>query len=334
MDSEIKLLLYFFVSFFLSLFSVPFLLKISVSSNFLDGPKTQKRISDKKVPNLGGVSIFIFFWLFYFLLMYSENFHLFFFLSSLIFCIGIYDDYYDIRPLFKFSLPFIATLLAIFFLKVQISIFDNSVFNILFTFLWIYGLTNSLNFLDNMDGVSPGFLTINTFFLFYFSFINNLDLASSFLVLFGLNLGFLFYNFPPAKIYLGDNGSLTQGFILSILMIEMDWNFDGINIKLFAPVFLMGYPILDTTYVVLSRTLNNRRPWIGDTNHTSHKLLKMGYSNRLSVLIIYIITIIFCLSGVLIYTLNEFFGSLIFFANVLLIMFFLYKLNSIKFEKC
>tara|TARA_B100001250_G_scaffold224590_2_gene192611 strand:- start:1576 stop:2577 length:1002 start_codon:yes stop_codon:yes gene_type:complete len=332
MNIEYKLALYFSIATLLSIFLYPFLIRLSNFINLKDGPKKQKRISNKSVPLVGGIAIFTLFWVLLFLFLPSDSYYYLFFLTGAIFLIGLIDDFFDLRPLIKFSLPFFVCILSVL-LGIQIEIFTHTIVNITFSFIWIYGLTNSINFLDNMDGVSSGVLLVKSLFIMLFTlWSNQYELALIFSFLLGLNLVFLYYNFNPAKIYLGDSGSLFQGFLLSVLLIKIEWDFQSDYSRLFAPILFAGYTILDTSYVFFSRIVNGVRPWIGDTNHTSHKLLKLGFTVKQSSLIIYGITSAFCLSGFLIYFLDVVISFLIIVLNFILIIKYIMKLNEIPYE--
>ena len=330
MDTEYFFILIGIISFGFSFLLVPLALKISAKYNLTDGPKDQKRISELPIPTVGGIIFFILFLLFS---LFFIEFNLYFLcLATIIFILGLYDDIFNLRPLYKFSLPFAICCFTSFFMY-TIDVFENTAMNYFLTIIWIFGLTNSFNFLDNMDGIFPGVVTINSFFLFIFSYlIDDLQMALVFLLFFAINLGILFYNFPPASIYMGDNGSLLQGFLISTLLIKMNWQFGEVNYKLFVPVFFLGYTIFDTSYVTICRVLNGRKPWIGDINHSSHKLIKLGYSFRQSALIVYFFTTFFCISGILIYFNNFTAALLVISLNVAVISIYIRNLNQVKFN--
>jgi len=331
MDNLLVIALYFLLSICVSLICTPLIIKLSEKLNFFDGPKDQKRLSEKKVSNIGGIPIFFSMWIFYFLFEGFNDYILLFFLSFSIFLIGLYDDYINLRPLYKFSFPFIICLMTVY-LDFTIEIFDNYFLNIFLSFIWIYGLTNSFNFLDNMDGITPGVIAIICSFISYVCFHIESELIIFFIALSGLNLGFLYYNFNPAKIYLGDNGSLVQGYLIAVLLLEIEWGFDDISIKLFAPVLLLGYTIVDTTYVTVIRTMNGNKPWIGDTNHTTHKLVKLGFSVKQTSVIVYSLTMFYCSSGILLFILDIYYGYFILFLNIIVTFYYFYTLGKVKFN--
>ena len=327
---EYAVALIIFFSFSSTFFSVPLALKISKKYKLTDVTKDQERIANLSIPIVGGFLFFIFFLIFS--LFFINLNLLFIFLACSIFLLGLYDDIFNLRPLYKFSFPFaICCFTSLYFYTIDI--FENMLANYFFSIIWIYGLTNSFNFIDNMDGIFPGVVTINSFFLSLFSYlINELQMALIFSLFFGLNLGILYHNFPPAKIYMGDNGSLLQGFLISILLIKMDWQFGDINYKFLVPVFLLGYTIFDTSYVTICRVLNGRKPWIGDINHSSHKLIELGYSFRQSALIVYFFTTFFCISGILIYFNNFPAALLVILLNIAVISIYIRNLNQVKFN--
>ena len=184
-----------------------------------------------------------------------------------------------------------------------------------------------------MDGIAPGIIAITSFFLAIICLYRDLDIFLFFILLSGFNFGFLVHNFHPARIYLGDNGSLSQGYLVAVLIIEMNWGFKDVSFQLLAPVMLMAYPILDTSYVCFSRILNSRKPWIGDTNHTSHKIMKLGHSIRKSSLVVYFLTTIFCITGLALSFNDNLYPKLLLLVNILIIIIFVNKLNKVAFQK-
>jgi UDP-GlcNAc:undecaprenyl-phosphate/decaprenyl-phosphate GlcNAc-1-phosphate transferase len=163
--------------------------------------------------------------------------------------------------------------------------------------LWIVALTNAFNFLDNMDGLTAGVAFICAGMFLIATIFNGQWFVAGLLVLFmGATLGFLWFNFPPASIFMGDGGSMVLGFVLSALTIRTTyydaWNPDAPHhwYSVFMPLFVMAVPLYDLTIVTVLRIAKGRSPMTGDTNHFSHRLTRHGFSKRAAVLIIYAVT--------------------------------------------
>jgi UDP-GlcNAc:undecaprenyl-phosphate GlcNAc-1-phosphate transferase len=163
----------------------------------------------------------------------------------------------------------------------------------LVSIMWIVALTNAFNFLDNMDGLSAGvaFLCAGTF-LIAALFNGQWFVAALLLTFMGAALGFLWFNFPPASIFMGDGGSMVLGFVLSALTIrttyytpERKWY------SVLIPLFVMAVPLYDLSIVSILRLAKGRSPMQGDTNHFSHRLTRHGFSKRGAVLVIYALTL-------------------------------------------
>jgi UDP-GlcNAc:undecaprenyl-phosphate GlcNAc-1-phosphate transferase len=159
------------------------------------------------------------------------------------------------------------------------------------TILWVVGITNAFNLLDNMDGLSAGTAVIAAAFLFAFSVsVNNITLAVLCLALGGGALGFLLYNFNPARIFMGDSGSMYLGFTLSgITLLGTREMASDIFFVLLVPAAMMGLPIFDTALVTIVRTLEGRPLSQGGRDHLSHRLVAVGLSERQAVLVLYVL---------------------------------------------
>jgi UDP-GlcNAc:undecaprenyl-phosphate GlcNAc-1-phosphate transferase len=169
------------------------------------------------------------------------------------------------------------------------------------TILWVVGITNAFNLLDNMDGLSAGTAAIAAAFLFAFSLsVGNVSTALLSLALAGAALGFLVYNFNPARIFMGDSGSMFLGFTLSATaLIGTREMASDIFFVLLVPVAMMGLPIFDTTLVTIVRTLEGRPLSQGGRDHLSHRLVAVGLSERQAVLVLYMLAISFGCLGLL-----------------------------------
>jgi UDP-GlcNAc:undecaprenyl-phosphate GlcNAc-1-phosphate transferase len=153
------------------------------------------------------------------------------------------------------------------------------------------GITNAINFLDNMDGLSAGISAVIAAFILFLGLVNDQFLVAALAAaLLGSCLGFLRYNFPPAKIFMGDVGSLFLGFLLAVLGLQLRFPENSAFVTWMVPVFLFGLPIFDMTLVVLSRLRRGLSPTTAGKDHTSHRLVRLGYNPRESVLILYLVS--------------------------------------------
>jgi UDP-GlcNAc:undecaprenyl-phosphate/decaprenyl-phosphate GlcNAc-1-phosphate transferase len=214
--------------------------------------------------------------------------------GTLLFATGLIDDFRHLRPHTKLIAQILAACVLVFS-GVQIGTPWLAAVAIPVTVLWVVGITNAFNLLDNMDGLSAGTAVIAAAFLFAFSLeINNLSTAVLCLAVAGGALGFLLYNFNPARIFMGDSGSMYLGFTLSgITLLGTHEMASDIFFVLLVPAAMMGLPIMDTTLVTIVRTLEGRPLSQGGRDHLSHRLVAVGLSERQSVLVLYVLAAAF-----------------------------------------
>ena len=251
-------------------------------------------------PTLGGIGMFIAFaiaLLIVFLTHQDQNIFIgrwsILFGMLIMFLVGIYDDYRHISPPVKLAFQILAATLVIFFGGNTINFFRWPIANIMLTFLWLVGITNAINLLDNMDGLAAGVALIASAFLSVFFWRTNYpDLLVLSLSLAGSILGFLLFNFPPAKIFMGDSGSMLLGFSLAALAVARRTQASNIFAIVGVPTLVFLLPILDTGLVSITRLLRGQSPTRGGTDHTSHRLVAFGLSERQAVLVLYGIAII------------------------------------------
>jgi UDP-GlcNAc:undecaprenyl-phosphate GlcNAc-1-phosphate transferase len=193
---------------------------------------------------------------------------------------------------------------------------DFSVLGSIFVILWIVGFMNVVNWLDGMDGLAGGVGAIGALTLFFLSIsdlVNQPPLAVMAIALVGALLGFLYFNFNPAKIFMGSSGSFFLGFMLSVLAI-----FAGGKI---ATVFLvMGFPILDAFWVILKRMKEGKSPFLGDRGHFHYQLLDCGYSERKTVSLICLLSALFGFSALVFLGIYKFIVLLLLFATASLLI--------------
>jgi UDP-GlcNAc:undecaprenyl-phosphate GlcNAc-1-phosphate transferase len=192
--------------------------------------------------------------------------------------------------------------------------------------LWIGAITNAFNFLDNMDGLSAGVAAVSaTAFLIATLSIQQWFVAGSLAMLLGALLGFLFWNFPPAKIFMGDSGSLVIGMVLGVLTVLTTYLPPGTQwgagwYAVFMPIIVMALPLYDLLVVSALRLARGKSPFVGDTNHFSHRLVGRGMSRRTAVLCLYLVTAATAIGGILLPHVNNPFSAGLILAQTLLVL--------------
>ncbi len=287
------------LSLAISLVAIPVLRRLSRPMGLVAKPRSD-RWHHVATPKNGGVAIFLAFGLTMLIQALTGQFetHNWPMLvgATLTFTLGLTDDYWRITPPAKLIGEILAAAIVVFFGR-NIDFFNNGTLNILFTFFWLVGITNAINLLDNMDGLAGGVDFIAAGLLsFLFWRRGAFDLMAFSLSLAGAVLGFLIFNFPPAKVFMGDSGSHFLGFSLSSLAIARAPQASNVLAVMGVPMLLFLLPILDTTLVTVTRLLRGQSPAQGGKDHTSHRLIAFGLSERQAVLSLYAVAI---LSGIL-----------------------------------
>jgi len=221
--------------------------------------------------------------------------------AALIFVLGLIDDLVQIKPASKLIGQIVAACLLAY-CGVYFDILGMPLVTIPLTMFFVVGITNAFNLLDNMDGLASGVAAICVLAIFFFNRMldNPAAIGVLCLALAGALLGFLVYNFNPARIFMGDSGSMFLGFMLAAVSILGTWEQASNTFLILAvPVLVLGLPIFDTTFVTVTRRLAGRPVSQGGSDHTSHRLVKLGLSERKAVLILYAICACFALIAVL-----------------------------------
>ncbi|MEE2681674.1 MAG: hypothetical protein VX641_04805 [Planctomycetota bacterium] len=196
------------------------------------------------------------------------------------------------------------------------------------TILWLVVITNAFNFLDNMDGLAAGVATIAATVLMIATTLNNQWFISlSLALLIGALLGFLIFNFPPARVFMGDGGSLVIGWLLAIATVRttfVDTADPGYALGsswygVFIPLVVLAVPLYDFTSVVVIRTLQGRSPFVGDQQHFSHRLVQRGLSPRRAVLVIWAITLATGVNGIVLGSVSPAMAILLALATLVLL---------------
>ena len=213
--------------------------------------------------------------------------------AGLAFLLGLLDDVVHLQPYSKLVGQIIAACVVIAG-GVIIGPSSVPILSVFLTLFWIVAITNAFNLLDNMDGLAAGTGSIAAFFLLLAGVMSGnpvMTLAAAGLC--GATLGFLCFNFPPAKIFMGDSGSLFLGFSLASLAITGTWEHaTNLFLAMLIPVLVLAVPIFDTTFVALLRYVNGRAISQGGRDHTSHRLVAFGLSERTTVLLFYLMSVV------------------------------------------
>ncbi len=240
---------------------------------------------------------------------------------------GIIDDRKALGPYSKLIVQLLcAAALAIPFPEVRALTALGTVPSIVVTILWIAAITNAFNFLDNMDGLSAGVAAVcTTAFLVTTILIGQWFVAATLACLLGAVLGFLLFNFPPAKIFMGDAGSLVVGFVLGVLTVRTTFLPEGADFgagwyAVFAPAIVLAVPLYDLIVVSIIRISKGKSPFQGDRNHFSHRLVARGMSRRTAVLTIYLVTAATAIAAIVLPHVNTPFAAMLIFLQTLLVL--------------
>lgn len=209
------------------------------------------------------------------------------------FLLGLFDDFFQLSPPAKIIGQIIAGSLIIY-AGYRIEFFKFEFVNILITIIWLVGITNAINLIDNMDGLAAGISIIVACYL-AFLFYQSPGQSSLFvysLILIGATAGFWLFNLPPAKIFMGDSGSMFLGFSLAALAVVRRTSASNVLAVLGIPLLLFMLPIMDTSLVTITRILRGQSPVKGGRDHTSHRLIAFGLSERQTLLVLYAIAIL------------------------------------------
>jgi UDP-GlcNAc:undecaprenyl-phosphate GlcNAc-1-phosphate transferase len=268
----------FFIAFIVSYALSPFVRKIALRIGYVDHPKDNK-VHAHPTPLLGGVAIFFAFTISVVTKIgLVSSGHVIALMAGcvVLLIVGLIDDKIGMMPNVKLLGQFLAALIVIK-AGVRAEFLGNYYLDVVFTYLWIVGITNSFNLLDNMNGLSAGIASIAAIFFGILAYMNGQHMvcALSF-ALAGCTMGFLRHNFPKASIFMGDAGSLIIGYLLSVIAILANWKTRSMSTSLIVPLLVLGYPIFDTTLVTIIRMLEKRSVFEGGKDHSSHRIALLG----------------------------------------------------------
>ncbi len=290
------------VGFAASLGFTPVSRRIAMRLGVVDKPNQRKIHQDHK-PLMGGLAIYGA--LVISLLLFSPPQHLrelgaILAGASFLAIVGLLDDRYDLGIRIRLVAMIVASL-GLVASGISIQLFKSPWIDIPLTVLWVLTITNATNFMDNMDGLTAGFTTIAAAYFVVIAFSQGLTLVTSLAAaLAGSAVGFLIYNFNPASVFMGDMGALVLGFVLAVLGIKLKFGTQPLNVTWMIPILVLALPLFDITLVVVTRIMEGRSPAQAGKDHTSHRLMSIGFSQRQTLFILYGTCVIFGFIGVLV----------------------------------
>jgi UDP-GlcNAc:undecaprenyl-phosphate/decaprenyl-phosphate GlcNAc-1-phosphate transferase len=320
-------------AFIASILLTPLVKRLAFRIGAVDAPNYRK-VHARIMPRLGGLAIFLAFLvgiaiLYPFLINVlpwntSEYSLLAIIIGAcIIVATGVIDDMREISAKAKMLGQLAAALIVIFVGGIQIDEvnlpfvgeLDFGLLSIPLTILWIIGITNAINLIDGLDGLAAGVSTIALITLSVMAFnMGNMFVLAVAAILAAASIGFLFYNFHPAKIFMGDTGALFLGFMISVLALL---GFKNVTfVSLIIPVIILGVPISDTFFAIVRRVRMKKKWSDPDKSHLHHRLLDMGFTHRQTVLLIYGIAIMFGLAAV-IFSMAKVWGAILLGAVIL-----------------
>ncbi|TZE81302.1 MraY family glycosyltransferase [Calorimonas adulescens] len=285
-------------AFLIAFLVTPMAKVIAIKVGAIDMPGEERRIHTRPIPRMGGLSIFAAFVLSTLVFMPMDIKTVGLILaSSLIVVMGIVDDIKGLSATVKMGGQILAAMVLVFFgfrIEWLTSPLDGMIYlgwlSIPATVFWVVGITNTFNLIDGLDGLAAGISAISSVTMFVVALLNGRDTAAMLLLIVaGAALGFLPHNFNPAKIFMGDTGSLFLGFVLSAISIQGTIK-GATAIAIVIPVLAMGLPIFDTAIAIVRRAKNGMPIMQPDRGHLHHRLLDMGFTQRQVVLILYAIS--------------------------------------------
>lgn len=212
--------------------------------------------------------------------------------ATLLALVGLIDDRYGLPARTRFIAQTIAAM-GLVLVGMRVQLFGIPLLDIPVTLFWVVALTNATNFMDNMDGLTSSMSSVAAFFFMVIAFTQNLSLVSILAAgVLGSSLGFLVYNFNPASTFMGDSGALPLGFILAVLGIKLQFD-QTFSVLWVVPIFVLALPTFDINLVVFTRLAEGRSPGEAGKDHTSHRLMSIGFSQRQTLLLLVTVHVLF-----------------------------------------
>ncbi len=291
------------LAFAVSFVATPFAIKLAPKIGAMDIPKDQRRMHTRPMPRFGGMSMFLGTEIALLVFLHSDPKVLVIVLGGVcIYAVGVIDDLRGLAPKLKFALQ-IAAAVIVYIGGIQIEFvknpFDEEAYiffpgwlSFLITVLWVVGITNTVNLIDGLDGLAAGVAAIASMCISYTAVLSGqYEVGLAMLAVSGGALGFLPFNFHPAKIFMGDSGSLYLGFMIAVVSI-LGSTKGATLIATIVPFLVLGLPIFDTIFAIIRRWVNGYPIMRADKGHIHHRIMATGMGQRRTVLIMYCISAI------------------------------------------
>jgi UDP-GlcNAc:undecaprenyl-phosphate/decaprenyl-phosphate GlcNAc-1-phosphate transferase len=324
---DARIIFAFIASLITVLIVTPFIIKLAIKIGATDKPN-ERKVHEKLMPRLGGLAIFIGVIVGYLVAgLYDQPVTAITLGGVLIIALGILDDIYDLSAKKKLlgqllvAGIIVSTGLTIEFISIPFVVerFDLGLWSYPVTILWIVGITNAINLIDGLDGLAGGISAIGMLTIAIMAgLLGKFLILTIAIIVLGSTIGFLFYNFYPAKIFMGDTGALFLGYVISILSLLGLYK----SVTLFSfivPIIILGVPIFDTSFAIIRRIVNKQPISAPDKSHLHHRILALGLSHRSTVLAIYGLGLFFSISA-LIFSSTTLWGSMLIIFGLLIVI--------------
>lgn len=339
----LEYILIFLIAAVISMLCTPLAVKLAFKIGAIDVPNDERRVHSKPIPRLGGIAI-------YFgavisiiiILPFTKEWAGVLIGGTLILITGILDDMYKLSPKRKLICQTVGAMVLYFF-GIQINfigtpfsegyVFFPEVISFIVTIIWVVGITNTINLIDGLDGLAAGVAAIASISLAYIAYMNQRpDVALFTLAIAGSAVGFLPYNFNPAKIFMGDGGSLFLGFMLSAVSIIGPMK-GAAAIATVIPVLVLGLPIFDTAFAILRRMYRGKPIMEADKGHLHHRILSTGMDQKRTVIILYTLSAILGVAAALVNNNMLAYGSILIVLTFALIYVFTYTKGNDEIDE-
>lgn len=303
----------FGIAFFIALITTPLAIKIAPKIGAMDVPKDGRRMHNSAMPRFGGLAIYLGTSIAILALLWGNSkIHTVLLGGTLMYILGVIDDLKNLPAKVKFLWQ-LAVAVIMYSMGLKIEFIHNyagdgnlhfgTILCFVITVLWIVGITNTINLVDGLDGLAAGVVAIASLSIAYVAYIHGdkygfLIICAAMMAIAGSALGFLPYNFYPAKIFMGDGGALFLGFMIAVLSVVGPLK-RSTMIAVVIPVIVLGIPIFDTLFAIIRRALNGQPIMAADKGHLHHQLMASGFGQIRAVLMLYGISAIMGMAAVL-----------------------------------